>query len=262
MTTLSNAINGDRNPLSEINEKELFEIYFSSRDKKVRNELVNRYLYIAEILSKKYVNRGIEYDDIYQVASIALIYAIERFDITRGFGFSSFATPTIIGEIKKHFRDKGWTIRVPRRIQEFSKKINNARNTLYQKLNRVPKVADIATFLECSEEEVLQAMEASQAYSPKSLDLTYDNNGDDKDLRLMDLIGEEEKSFSIFENQDFINKSLSKLDKTERMIVKNRFFENKTQGQVAKIFDVSQMTISRMEKKIIEKLRKETDKMM
>lgn len=245
------------NSLKDYNEKELFRLYAETKDKTIRNELVSRYLYIAEILSKKYINRGIEYEDIYQVASLGLIYAIERFDINRGFEFSSFATPTIIGEIKKHFRDKGWSIRVPRRIQELSKKVNNARVILNQKLQKSPRIEDIAEYLGCTEEQVLEAMEASQVYTPKSLDLSYDSNGDDKDLQLMDLIGEDDRHFDIIENRDFIIKGMGKLNEVEIKIVKDRFFKNRTQIQVADELGVSQMTVSRMEKKIIEKFRKE-----
>jgi RNA polymerase sigma-B factor len=250
----------DINSLSDLNEKELFKLYASTKDVEVRNELVNRYLYIAEILSKKYINRGIEYEDIYQIASLGLIYAIERFDLSKGFEFSSFATPTVIGEIKKYFRDKGWAIRVPRRIQELSKKINNAKNILTQQLQRTPKVEDIAQYLGCTEEQVLEAMEASHVYTPKSLDLSYDANSDDKDMQLMDLVGEDDKYFDTIENHDFLKKGMEKLNEVELKIIKNRFFNNKTQIQVAKELNVSQMTISRMEKKVIEKFRKELNK--
>ncbi|MCT4594647.1 MAG: SigB/SigF/SigG family RNA polymerase sigma factor [Anaeromicrobium sp.] len=255
---MENLLNEKKYPkesLKDLNPKELFAIYRENKDRTIRNELVNRYLYIAEILSKKYVNKGIDYEDILQIASLGLIYAIERFDTSKGFEFSSFATPTIIGEIKKYFRDKGWAIRVPRRIQELSKKVNNAKVVLQQNLQRVPKVIDIAEYLECTEEEVLEAMEASQVYTPKSLELSYDNNGEDKDVTLMDLIGEEDKDFKSLENRDFLIKCLEKLNHMEKSIIKARFFNNETQSQVAKKFEVSQMTISRMEKKIIKKLQ-------
>ena len=143
--------------LDSLSDKELFLLYKKDRSVTIRNELVKRYLFIAEILSRKYINKGIDYEDIYQVASLGLIYAIERFDTDRGYEFSSFATPTIIGEIKKYFRDKGWSIRVPRRIQELSKKINTTKATLQQELQRTPKIKDIATYLNCTEEEIIKA---------------------------------------------------------------------------------------------------------
>ena len=246
--------------MNKLSDKELFKEYSINKRIEIRNELVNRYLYIAEILSKKFINKGIDYEDIYQVASLGLIFAIERFDISKGFEFSSFATPTIIGEIKKHFRDKGWSIRVPRRIQELSKKVNAAKVTLQQVLQKNPMIKDIAQYLECSEEEVMEAMEASQVYTPKSLDLTYDNDGEDKDIQLLDLIGETDKSFDIIENKDFLEKAIEKLNEVEKKVLKDRFFSQKTQMQVADELQVSQMTISRMEKKIIEKFRKELNK--
>jgi len=247
----------DMSKLNDLDSKILFRIYKDSKNIDIRNELIKRYIYIAEILSKKYINKGIDYEDIFQVASLGLIYAIERYDIDKGFEFSSFATPTIIGEIKKYFRDKGWVVRVPRRIQELSKKIIFAKSKLQQELQRVPKIKDIANYLNCSEEEIIESMEASQVYTPKSLDITYDSNGDDKDIQLMDIIGKEDKYFDVFENKDFIDKCISKLNEVERKIIYGRFFENKTQIQIANELNVSQMTISRMEKKVIEKFRKD-----
>jgi RNA polymerase sigma-B factor len=262
MSKVANAtIHENANPLKDLTEKELFRLYSEKKDQGIRDELISRHLYIAEILSKKYINKGIEYEDIYQVASLGLIYAIERFDLTRGFEFSSFATPTIIGEIKKYFRDKGWGIRVPRRIQELSKKVNATKNILNQKLSRSPKVEEIAAYIGCTDEQVLEAMEASQVYTPKSLDVSYDANGDDKEMQLMDLVGEEDQQFDMIENRDFIKKTMEKFNEIEINIIKDRFFHEKTQMEVAKKLDVSQMTISRMEKKIIEKFRKELYKL-
>ena len=240
--------------------KALFRKYKDDNDKLTRDILIERHLYIAEILSKKYTNRGIEYDDIYQVACIGLIYAIDRYDIDKGFEFSSFATPTIIGEIKKYFRDKGWTIRVPRRIQELSKKINNAKVYLSQELQRSPTVEDIAQYLNSTEEEILEAMEASKVYTPQSLDVTYDSNNDDKDVNLAELIGEEDHYFARIENNDFLMKTMEKLNDIEKQILIERYFHKKTQVNIAKNLEISQMTVSRIEKRILEKLRKEVER--
>ncbi len=252
--------NDSAEKFEKMTSKELFIEYKETKDIHIRNELVRRYLYIVEILSKKYINKGIEYEDIYQVASLGLIYAIERFDPSKGFEFSSFATPTIIGEIKKHFRDKGWSIRVPRRIQELSKKINTCKNELHQKLQRTPTIKDIAEYLNCSEEQIMEAMEGSQVYTPKSLDLTYDNDGEDKEMKFMDLIGEVDKNFDNIENKDFLDKVINKLNDVEKKVLRDRFFNNRTQMHVADELQVSQMTVSRMEKKIIEKFQKEYKK--
>lgn len=258
----TDVIPGRNKSRKKLTENELFREYAATRDIETRNELINRHLYIAEILSKKFLNRGIEYEDIFQVASLGLIYAIERFDVNRGFEFSSFATPTIIGEIKKHFRDKGWSIRVPRGIQELSKKINVAKNTLQQTLQRTPTIKDIAEYLNRTEEEIIEAMEASQVYISRSLDLTYDSDGENKDMRLLDIIGETDKRFDEIENKDFLKKAMQKLNEVEKKVLKDRFFRNKTQVKVAKELQVSQMTISRMEKRIIEKLRVELKRSM
>ena len=253
----------NKNKLREkLTEKELFNEYAVTGSIEIRNELINRYLYIAEILSKKFLNKGIEYEDIFQVASLGLIYAIERFDVNRGFEFSSFATPTIIGEIKKYFRDKGWSIKVPRGIQELSKKINMAKSTLQQTLQRTPTIKDIAEYLNHTEEEVIEAMEASQVYTSRSLDLTYDSDGENKDIQLLDIIGETDRRFDEIENKDFLQKAMQKLNRVEKKVLKDRFFKNKTQMEVAKELQVSQMTISRMEKRIIEKFRIELKKSM
>jgi len=241
--------------------RELFRLYKETKDIRIRNELVERYLYITEILSRKYMNKGIDFEDIYQVASLGLIYAIERFDIDRGYEFSSFATPTIIGEIKKYFRDKGWSVRVPRRVQELSKKINVAKASLQQELQKAPKISDIAQYLSCTEEQIIEAIEASQVYTPKSLDVYYDSAGEDKDIQLMDIVGKEDKNFNNIDNKDFVNKCLEKLNQVEVKIIQDRFFDSKTQIQVADELGVSQMTVSRMEKKILKKFEKEYKKL-
>lgn len=251
----------DFDNIKNIDTKILFKEYKKTGDLKIREELIERHLYIAEILSKKYTNRGIDYDDIYQVASIGLIYAVDRFDVDKGYEFSSFATPTIIGEIKKYFRDKGWTIRVPRRIQELSKRINNSKDLLSQKLQRTPTVEDIAEYLKSSKEEVLEAMEASKVYTPQSLDITYDSNNDDKDVNLGDFIGEEDFYFDKIENNDFILRVMENLNEIEKQILVNRFFNKKTQVSIAEKLGISQMTVSRIEKKVINKFRKEMKKL-
>ena len=142
--------------MSEYKRVKNYEMFLEfSRDKSnkvLRNEIFKKYEYIAEIISKKYVNKGIDYDDLYQIACIGLLYAIERYDLERGFEFSSFATPTVLGEIKKYFRDKSWTLKMPRRIQELSKKISDAKVHLTQTMQKTPSVRDIAEYLDSSEE--------------------------------------------------------------------------------------------------------------
>ncbi|WBW49994.1 SigB/SigF/SigG family RNA polymerase sigma factor [Peptoniphilus equinus] len=247
--------------LTKEERKELFREYDRTKDPQIRDILIEEHLYIAEILSKKYAGKGIDYEDIYQVASIGLIYAIDRYDLTRGYEFSSFATPTIIGEIKKYFRDKGWTIRVPRRIQELSKKINLANIHLSQKYQRTPKVEDIAEYLNATPEEILESVEASKAYSPQSLDVSYDT-GDDKEINLSDLIGEEEQYYDKIEVNDLLETAMKDLNEVERTILLERYINKRTQVSIAKKLDISQMTVSRIEKKVLKKIKQELKKTM
>ncbi|HAQ40035.1 MAG TPA: B/F/G family RNA polymerase sigma-70 factor [Clostridiales bacterium] len=242
-----------------IKNQDLFLQYHKTRDIEVRNQIFEKYRYMAEIISRKYNNKGIEHEDIFQIACMGLIYAIERFDVTKGFEFTSFATPTILGEIKKYFRDKGWAIKVPRKIQEISKKVNDISNTLSAQLNRAPTVKEIAEYINSTEEEVLEAFEAGKMFNSQSLDEKFDMS-DDSDMSLMDVVGQDDTQFVKIENEDFIQKSMEKLNELERNIIIKRFYSNKTQSEIAKELNISQMTVSRIEKKSLEKLRIEFNK--
>ncbi|MDO5047125.1 MAG: SigB/SigF/SigG family RNA polymerase sigma factor [Anaerococcus sp.] len=241
--------------------KEKFMDYYKTRDIKLRDELIEEHMYIVDILSNKYVGKGIEKDDLYQVASLGLIYAIERFDPEKGYAFSSFATPTIMGELKRYFRDKGWVIKVPRRIQNLYKKINNAKKVLPQELQRTPTVKDIADYLEVDEESILEAMEASRVYAPQSLDMKYQVQKGENSIDLADMIGEEDKNFDSIELKDLIDKSKERLNDLEKEILDLRYYEGRTQVDIAKTLDISQMTVSRIEKKILQKFSLELSKM-
>lgn len=238
-------------------EREAFRRLAETGDPKLREKIITDHLYIAEILAKKYVNRGIEYDDLLQVASLGLIFAVDRYDVSKGFAFSSFATPTIVGELKRHFRDKGWVIRVPRRIQELSKKINLARLSLAQEMQRQPTVDEVAERLGVSAEQVLEAMEASKVYAPQSLDKTLDTGVDDQEMSLGDLIGEEDERFNEIDFHDVVDRLMATLNDLEKRIFLFRYFEKRTQISIAEELDISQMTVSRIEKKIIKKFRQE-----
>lgn len=217
-----------------------------------RNLAVNKYINLAEIIAKKFYNRGIDYEDIYQVACIALIKSVERFDLDKGVKFVSFATPTIIGEIKRYFRDKGSTIRIPRRIYEVYQKVNYAKEYLTQELKRTPKIDEIAKHLKLSEESILEIIESWNAYNMQSFD---QNVFSDDNLELHELIGSEDSTFEKIENYDFLTKSLDKFTKVEKDFIMMRYFKNATQKEIAQKMGVSQMYISRLEKKIIEKFR-------
>lgn len=241
--------------------QEKFEEYYKTRDIKLRDELIEEHMYIVDILSNKYVGKGIEKDDLYQVASLGLIYAVERYDPTKGYAFSSFATPTIMGELKRYFRDKGWVIRVPRRIQNLYKKINTAKKILPQELQRTPTIADIADYLGEDEETILETMEASKVYTPQSLDMKYQVQKGENAIDLSDMIGEDDKNFDSIELKDLIDKSKERLNDLEKEILELRYYEGRTQVDIANTLDISQMTVSRIEKKILQKFSIELEKM-
>lgn len=246
----NNDINGEIGKATE--GEALFLNYRDNPSVENRNLIVKKYLSLAEIISKKFVNRGVEYEDILQVASIALIKAVERFTLDKGVKFVSFATPTIIGEIKRFFRDKASVIRIPRRIYEVYQKVNYARDQLSQQLQRVPKIDEIAAYLQMSEENILEIIESWNAYNMQSFD---QNAYNDDDLELHETIGAEDTTFERIENRDFLEKSLEKFNDIEKEFITMRYFSNKTQKEIAAKMGVSQMYVSRLERKVIDKFK-------
>jgi len=236
----------------KMDDAELFMEYINTKDVKYRNAIVSKYLNLAEYLSKKFVNRGVDYDDIYQVACIALIKAVERFSLDKGVKFVSFATPTVLGEIKRFFRDKSAAIKIPRRLYEARQGLNNARDELTQKLNRVPRADEIAAYMKVSVETVLEIIEAGSSSIIKSLDQSvYQDN----DSEFGDTLGYDEKTYEKIENRDFIEKTLKMFGEVEREFITLRYIQNLTQKQISEKFGVSQMYISRMEKKTLDRFR-------
>jgi RNA polymerase sigma-B factor len=244
------------NDRAEVEKKEKIEDmlaeYCETRDIELRNKLASEFLYIAEIIAKKFTNRGIEYDDLFQVASLALLKALERYDIKKGYKFSSFATPTIVGEIKNYFRDKSRLIRLPRKESEYIKKIEIAKTQLFNQLNRTPTPEEIGDYLGISSEQVLELMESSYATKTASLDFYIDNEGE---TDLMSVIGQEEKYYRLVEDKDFIQRVMSTLDEQERKVITERFYKGRSQREISEEMGVSQMYISRMERRILERFR-------
>ncbi len=216
---------------------------------------------MVDILIRKYLNKGMEYDDLYQVGAMALINAVERFDPEKGFEFSSFATPTILGEIKKHFRDTGWSMKVPRKLKENASAIPAARDTLAAKLGRTPTVKELAEEMDLGEDELLEAMQGSLAYGTFSLDQTFEEEEKNGDNPVFEKYAyQEEKGFDRFENREIIGSVLKKLNSTNQYVFKKRFIEERSQAEIAKKLGVSQMTISRAEKNIKAKFAEEMQK--
>lgn len=247
-------------PTTEDKKKDNLELFCEYRETKsedVRNTLVEQNLYLARILASKYVGRGVDFDDLYQVASYALTLAVERFDVDRGLQFASFATPTIIGEIKRYFRDTTWSLKVPRRLKEISMQISIVKEELFEKTGRVPTVQELSLEMGVSEEEVLEALESGRAYSTYSLDQDADENAEEQNANLEKYLGDEEEGFSQFEFGDVVNKLVEELNEQEKSILMKRFFDEMSQRQVAKSLGISQMTVSRIEKMIREKFKNE-----
>jgi RNA polymerase sigma-B factor len=235
----------------------LFAEYAKRPSDSLRNKIVEKYMYLPEVLSKKYTGRGIEYDDLYQIASMALVLAVDRFDPAKGFAFTSFATPTIIGEIKRYFRDKSWAVRVPRRIKDLSIQLPAARETLQGEKGKPPTVQELAGYMGVSEEDILEALETGNIYRAYSLDHETENEGEDSGTSMNHYMSVEEKGYESFENADLIRDVVAKLSDRERAIFDDRVIGTKSQREVAQEYGVSQVTISRLEAEIREKFRKE-----
>jgi len=219
----------------------------------VRDRLVRLHLPLVEHFARRFLNRGEPYDDLLQVGTIGLIKAIDRFDLDRGVEFSTYASPTIVGEIKRHFRDRGWAIRVPRRLQELRITITAATADLSQNLGRSPTVHELAVKVGVSEEEVLEGLESANAYSTLSLDAP--DNSDDSALSMIDVIGEDDEALSHVENRETIKPLLEALDPREKHILTLRFFRGMTQSQIAAEIGISQMHVSRLLARTLAQLR-------
>ena len=231
----------------------LLALWNQTRQPEARDRLVEAHLYIAEIIARKFSGRGVDYDDLYQVASLALFKAIGRFDSSRGIQLSSFVTPAMVGEVKNYFRDKSRTIRPPRRSAELIRLVDQSREQLTQKLQRSPRVDEIAEHANLSEDEVLEGLEAS-SMQPVSLD--QQSLEDEDNLTLTHAIGAEEKGFSEFENADLLQRGMRTLSEKQQEVIRLRFFENLSQREVASLTGVSQMSVSRTERSALEQLRR------
>jgi RNA polymerase sigma-B factor len=218
-----------------------------------REGLVHLHLPLVEHCARRFRNRGEPYEDLVQVGTIGLLKSIDRFDLERGVEFSTYATPTIIGEIKRHFRDKGWAIRVPRRLQELRMQIGAATAELTQSLGRSPTPRELAEKVDCSVEDILEGIESSNAYSTLSLDAG--DESDDGAATMLDAIGVDDEGLEHVEIRESIKPLLDRLDAREKRILLLRFFRNMTQSQIAEEIGVSQMHVSRLLARTLEQLR-------
>jgi RNA polymerase sigma-B factor len=219
-----------------------------------RDELVHLHLPLVEHCARRFRNRGEPFEDLVQVGTIGLIKSIDRFELERRVEFSTYATPTIIGEIKRHFRDKGWAIRVPRRLQELRMQISATTADLTQALGRSPTPRELADALGCSVEEIVEGIESGNAYSTLSLDAT-DDSGDDGGVTMLEMMGLDDEELEQIEIRESIKPLLEALPSREKRILLLRFFKNKTQSEIATEIGVSQMHVSRLLSRTLAELR-------
>jgi RNA polymerase sigma-B factor len=238
-----------------LEDRRLLERLHRDGDPAAREALVQRFLPLARQLARRYQHGGEQLDDLIQVASLGLLKAIDRFDPARETAFSSFAVPTILGELKRHFRDKGWAVRVPRDLQELSVRVDRVTEDLARDLSRAPSVAEIAESIGTTAEQVLEAREASAAYRAVSLDRTRDDD-DDNDNGLADSIGLMDPGFGEAEDSATVERLMRVLSEREREVLRLRFVEDLTQSEIGERVGVSQMHVSRLIRQAIADLRR------
>jgi RNA polymerase sigma-B factor len=254
---MATAANG-REPADASGSAELFERWQTHQDREARDELIARYLPLARKLAQRYAQSSEPYDDLLQVASLGLVKAVERFDPGRGFAFSSFAVPTIVGELKRYFRDTAWSVHVERGAQELARRISDAREALSGQSGRTPTVVELAQFLELSQEEVLDGLQAAEAYGTVSLDAPVLSE-DETEANRLDMIGIEDARLGLVEDQATVFAAARGLPAQEREILYLRFGADLTQSEIADRVGVSQMQVSRLLRRSLARLRELTE---
>lgn len=234
----------------------LFARYTKHHDKEAREQLIVAHLNLVRFLASKFKNRGEPLDDLIQVGTIGLIKAIDRFEPDRGLEFTTYATPTILGEIKRHFRDKGWSVRVPRRLQELSAKVNQVTDELTLQLQRSPSIEEIAAHLHTSVDEVLEAMESSSAYSSVSLE---GGGADDEAPSIIDHYASEDKDLASSDDRMLLEDAIRDFSPREQEVIRMRFVDGLTQVEIARKLEVSQVQISRLLRRTLRRLQDKID---
>jgi RNA polymerase sigma-B factor len=237
-------------------DKILLRQYHEDGDLAAREELIERYMSLVRSLARRYAYRGEQLDDLVQIGAIGLIKAIDRFDLERGVELTTYATPNIIGEIKRHFRDKGWSVRVPRGLQELNVQVSKLIEQLTVQLGRSPTIPELAKAAGVEEEQVLEAIESGRAYSSVSLS-TGGGSDEDGELDPLESLGTIEHEYEVSEDRAMLAPGFKVLDERERKILHLRFFSGLTQSQIAAEIGISQMHVSRLIRRSLEKIREE-----
>jgi RNA polymerase sigma-B factor len=240
--------------MTRVDDKILLRRYHEDGDLQAREQLIEQYMSLVRSLARRYSYRGEPLDDLVQIGAIGLIKAIDRFDLDRGVELTTYATPNIIGEIKRHFRDKGWSVRVPRGLQELNVRLSRLMEQLTVQLSRSPTIPELAKAAGVEEELVLEALESGRAYTSLSLSVGG-GGGDDDDLDPLESLGTEEHQYEVSEDRALLAPGFKLLDERERKILQLRFFEGLTQSQIAQQVGISQMHVSRLIRRSLEKIR-------
>ena len=238
--------------------RELFRRYKETGDPDAREQLVMSHMNLVTFLANKFKNRGEPLDDLMQVGYLGLLKAIDRFDPERGLEFTTFATPTILGEIKRHFRDKGWSVRVPRRLQELSAKVNQATDKLTNELQRSPKVEEIAEYLDVTVDEVLEAMESSSAYTSVPIEAPGASDSDDAPS-ILDRYADDDNELDFTDDRLVIEEAIRDFSPREREVIELRFVKGMTQIEIAKKLGISQVQVSRLLRRTLKKVQDKID---
>jgi RNA polymerase sigma-B factor len=253
-------ITGDPRPPSSpatATPTQLFQAWQQSRDRQAREELIERFLPLARKLASRYARSNEPYEDLVQVASVGLIKAIERYDPSQGTAFTSYAVPTILGELKRHFRDTTWTVQVDRRSQERARAVLAAQRAIMA-VGRAPTVMDIAQFLECDAEEVLEGLQAALAHSPVSLDAPLSPTAaDEEEASLAGKVGAPDEQFERVDDRATLDAAVQHLPKVERQVLYLRFGEDLSQREIAERLGMSQMHVSRLLRRSLDRLREQ-----
>ena len=236
-------------------EQHLFERYHRLGDPTAREVLIRRCLPLARSLASRYSRAGEPLEDLVQVANIGLIKAVDRFDPTRGIAFSSFAVPSILGELKRHFRDHGWAARVPRPLQERVLRVNGAAERAAAKLGRAPKPREVAAAIGLSVEDVLEALEAGTAFDSMSLDAPMTRGDEDGGATYADSVGEVDHRLELVEYRSVVAATIRAMPRREREVLALRFAEDMTQSEIAARIGISQMHVSRLIRRALDRLR-------
>jgi RNA polymerase sigma-B factor len=243
--------------LNTVDDRTLLRRYHEEGDLAAREQLIEQYMSLVRSLARRYSYRGEQLDDLVQIGAIGLIKAIDRFDVDRGVELTTYATPNIIGEIKRHFRDKGWSVRVPRGLQELNVQLSRLIEEKTVELGRSPTIAELAEAAGAEEEEVLEALESGRAYSSVSLSAGTGGQEEDGDLDPLESLGAEEPQYEVSEDRAVLAPGFRVLDERERKILHLRFFKGLTQSQIAQQVGISQMHVSRLIRRALEKIREE-----